>query len=323
MALSGSTDYSVTLNDIIEDALFELNVIGADENVSPNDFVRAKKALNRLVKQWQAQGFHLWKKKTATIFLQKDQIVYDLFSTGAHAAESYIRTTLGADETSGQTTITVTSSSGMATDDYIGIEQNDNTLHWSTISSIPDGTTVIINDALTDDASSGLKVYAYTIRLDEPFNVFSAARQSESLIDVPMKPLSYQNYFELPNKSGSGTPVEYNYDRQLGFARISVWPVPQNVKSLMKITYAAKIEDLDSTDNNPDFPQEWYDPLVLNLAVKLAPAFGKNTAPAFADLRQQAAESLDLVLRFDNEQGSIYFQPDSQGGSNYMKWGAI
>jgi hypothetical protein len=318
MTTSNSTDFTITLNEIIKDALIELNIIGSDENPSPEDNLKAQRSLNLMTKRWQAQGYHLWKKKTGTIFLQKDQAIYDLSSIGDHATETYIETTISADELSGQTTISVTSSVGMNINDFIGIEESDNSLHWSRIASIPDTTSVVINDALPTGANSGAKVYAYTIRLDQPFNVYSANRESESEIDTPMNYLSYQDYFELPDKiRSSGTPVSYNYDRQLNVARIRVWPVPNDVKTLMKITYAAKIQDFDNNDNTSDFPQEWEDALVLNLAVRLAPSFGKANSQSFIELKAQAMEALDLALRFDNEPGSIRFQVDYQQAGYY------
>lgn len=320
MATSGSTNYSDTFNDIVKDALIELNANGADENVAAEDFVKAKRTLNRMMKIWQANQYNLWKKKTGTIFLQKDQSIYNLSSTGDHATETYIETTLSADEAIGQTTLSVTSSSDMTVGDYIGVECDDNVLYWATITNIPDSTSVIISTPLTVAASEDNKVYAYTTRLDEPFNVLSANREDENQIEVPMTSSSYQDFFELPNKTSSGSPVQYNYDRQLGTARIKIWPVPQNVSYVMNITYIAKIEDFDSVANTPDFPQEWYEAIVLNLAVKLAASFGKNNLTGFADLRQRAAEALDLVLRFDNESGSLYMQPNSQM-TEYMNWG--
>jgi hypothetical protein len=314
MTTSGSTDFTVTTNEIIKDAFAKINVVGVDQNPSSEDSSFAYRELNRMVKRWQAQGNHLWKKKTGTIFLQKGQREYDLSATGDHAAIDYVETTLSADEAIGQTTLSITSSTGMTAGDYIGIENDDNELFWSTISSVPDGISVIINAALTTAASSGLKVYAYTTRIGEPFFVYSAVREDESEIDVPVDSLSYEEYFQQPNKTQRGTPTLYEYDRQLGVGIIRVWLVPENVKWLLKITYGEKIEDFDSNSNTPDFPQEWEDALVLNLAIKLAPAYGKANDQNFVALQADAEAALTEALGADNEQESMFLQPDFRGG---------
>jgi hypothetical protein len=313
MATSGSINFTSTLRDIIKDALLELNVANPDETPSSSDEQFAARTLNRMIKAWQTQSINIWKTSTATIFFQKNQGEYEIYSTGDHATETYTETTIGADEASGQTTITVTSSTGMTADDYVGIEQDDGALHWSTIATVSDSTTIIINDALTDDAASGNKVYAYTTRLAEPFLIYSMAREAESQLDTPLNALSYEEYFQLPNKVSYGTPTSYSYDRQLGKAIIKLWPIPSDVDYVGKITLAKRIEDFDLNTNTPDFPQEWHDTLILNLAARMAHAFGKDKGDSYISLRQDAQASLNNMLSFDNEERSVYFQPDFYG----------
>jgi len=316
MTTSGSTDFTSTTNNIIKDAFSKINVVGVDENPSAEDNSFAYRELNRMVKRWQTPDNHLWKKKTGTIFLQKDQSEYNLSATGNHAAIDYVKTTLSADEAIGQTNLSVTSSAGMTAADYIGIETDDNNLFWSTIASVPDSTSVIINDALTTAASSGLRVYSYTTRISEPYFVYSAVREDRNEIDIPVDSLSYEEYFQQPNKTQSGTPTLYEYDRQLGVGVIRVWLVPEDVEWLLKITYSEKIEDFDANSNTPDFPQEWEDAIVLNLAVKLAPTYGKGNGQNFAALLQEANQALTDALGSDTEQSSMFLQPDFRGGLN-------
>lgn len=310
MTTSGSTNYTDTRANIIEDALSAINVQGAEEQIDSSDSQLINRKLNRLIKAWQALGLHLWKKQTATLFLQKSQYNYILSSTSSdHATLSYLETTLAANATAGATSVTVTTDGGIAVNDYIGIVLDNNTMFWTQVTNIS-GTPVISFSptTLTSAASAGNKVYTYTTKLDEPFNILSMNRNSPSNIDVPMNYLSYEEYFELPNKTSESIPVSYNYDRQLGEAKINIWPVPSNVNYKIKFTLTQKIEDFDTNANTPDFPQEWYDALVVNLAVKIAPHFGKNTGNSFANLKADAVEALELAKSFDNEQGSVFIQ---------------
>lgn len=263
-----------------------------------------------MVKRWQTQGLHLWKKETATIFLQKSQLKYTLGSSGDHASLSYEETTLSTDYVATDATFIFDDSVSATAADYIGIELDSGSLYWSTVQTVVSPTSVTIAGALPSAASEDKKVYIYTTRLAEPFNVYSAVRESSSEIDTPMNYLSYEEYFQLPNKTAESTPVSYNYDRQLNAAEIRVWPVPQNVEYLMKITMAQKIGFFESSTDVPDFPQEWHEALVLNLAVKIGPAFGKAGDANFAALKQDAMAAFEDALTFDSEQGSLYFQPD-------------
>lgn len=72
-----------------------------------------------------------------------------------------IETTIGADEATGQTTITVASSTGMTAAEKIAIILDIGTIHATTVSSVTNSTTIVIDDALTGKASSGNRVYTY------------------------------------------------------------------------------------------------------------------------------------------------------------------
>lgn len=313
MATSNVTTFSLTRNEIIQDILSLINVIGEDEQPTAYDTALCVRILNSMVKAWEAQGIHLWTKSTAIVFLQKNQSVYQLASTGAHASTEWWSTTLNADAVVTATSLTVVSTADMTVGDYIGVEQSDNTLHWSTIASITDATTVVINDGLTVAAESGAVVWNYTTRLDQPVKVYSANYRSRDDRDVPMEEISYQTYFELPNKDNTGTPVSYNFDKQRDYSVIRVWLTPANVKFTMVITFARKLQDFVDPTDNPDFPQEWYECIIHNAAVRVAKWYGKNKGEKYQDLKADAAAYLAEMLDFDDESGSLFLGPRYEG----------
>jgi len=122
MATSSSVNFSMTRNEIITDALMLIGALGADEALQSTDIAIANRALNRLIKSFENQAIHIWKRSEATVFLQKSQEDY-VFGTGStdYATESYVQTTLSAAEASGQTVISVSSVAGITASDYVGI----------------------------------------------------------------------------------------------------------------------------------------------------------------------------------------------------------
>jgi hypothetical protein len=73
------------------------------------------------------------------------------------------------------------------------------------------------------------------------------------------------------------------------------------------------IEDFDSGTDNPDFPQEWYLPLALNLAVLIAPKFGLPRTE-YMELQEQADKWYEIAKEFDDElYTSVYFAYDQRG----------
>lgn len=313
MATSGTTTFTSNMEEIINDALSEINVIGEGEVASSDDQKRCIRILNRMVKAWEGKGIHLWTKTTALVFLQKDQNTYRLASNGDHASTEWGKTTLNAAAVITATSLTVVSTSGMKVGDYIGVEQSDSTLHWSTIATVPDSTTVTINDGLTVAANSGGLVWNYTTRLDQPVKVYTANYRSRDARDVPMENISYQTYFELPNKENTGTPVSFNFDKQRDYSILRVWLTPANVNFTLPITFSRKLQDFTDLVDNPDFPQEWLECIVDNAAIRIAPHYGKNKGEKFDKLVVRAENGLAEMLDFDNEMGVVRITPDYVG----------
>jgi len=313
MTTSGSTDYSETRNEIIIDALYAINVLAGNEQPTDDQLQIANRQLNRMAKDWQKYGLHLWKKATGFLFPQKGQREYNLYASGAHASESYAETTMTAGLAATFKTLTVADSSDFSVNDQVGVVLDSGYFHWSVIDLIPDSTTIRMVTGLPTLASSGNKVYGYTTKLTQPINFYSANRLTPSGVEIPLNYLSYAEYFDLPTKNQTGVITSYNYDRQRDYALIRLWYVPDSVQDLVSFTFERKIEDFNHPDNTADFPQEWLDALTVNLAPRLAKFFGKNQGEKYNNLVLEAKESLEAMLSFDNEPGSIFFRPSEQG----------
>ncbi len=316
MTTSNSTNYSESFIEIVTDALMMIQVLGASEQPSADDFNLASRVLNRMVKEWESAGIYLWAKNIGILFLQKAQKEYLIYSSGDHAADEddVAITNLSADLLSGVTTIPVDDSSDFLANDNIGIQLDDNSIFWTTVSSVPTTTSIIIASGITGATSDGLFVYGYTTKLDRPTMVLSANRTMiNSNIDIPMFYLSYQDYFELPNKDQLGTPVNYNYDKQRDWGIFRIWLVPQDTSNRVKFTYQRKLQDFDNNTDTPDFPQEWLQCLIENLAVKLSVYYGRNTGDLYTNLLFHATQTLQDMRGFDNEQGSLFFKPNNEG----------
>ncbi len=69
MPTSGSTDFSVTRDDIIKRALRLIGALAQGETPTSDQTTEAALALNGLVKAWQVDGMPLWAVKTYAITL--------------------------------------------------------------------------------------------------------------------------------------------------------------------------------------------------------------------------------------------------------------
>jgi hypothetical protein len=312
MAISTSIDFNQTVNQIITRALKLIQVLGAGQVPTTDDYTDCKDALNAMLKAWQTQGLHLFGKTEGVLVPAVNTTKYSFSSDSSSAniarADDFFINTLSANEATGQTILSVTSTSTISVNDKIGITLEDGSIQWTTVAS-KTSNTVTVNNALTDDAVSGAYLYSYTTRIDRPVKILSARSYNvSSEVDLNMTDLSHDDYYSIPNKtSTSATPLSFYYDPQISTGYMYVWPMPTTITHLIKFTYQRQITDVDALTDNVDFPQEWLDPITYSLAVRIGPLYGRiQEANALLPLASLMTEN---ALLFDNEPQSIVIRP--------------
>jgi len=91
--------------------------------------------------------------------------------------------------------------------------------------------------------------------------------------------------------------------------RIYVWQTASSVNQFVRFSFERTIQDFDANSDNPDFPIEWTEALVWNLAARLGVDY--DAPPQKMQLVTINAEiMLDDILGFDQEYDSINLQPD-------------
>jgi len=316
--LSGSVDFTQTRNEIVTDALTLCGAIGEGETPGSAMNAAAVRQLERMIKHWQGQGIHIWSRRHAVLYVTPSQASYDLGTSSTdHATEESdaVRTTLGADASTGATSLTVSSITGIAASDEIGIVLDDDTFQWTTVSGSPTGTTVGLAASLTGAASSGNYVHSYTTDLARPLKIIDAQWRNEpDSLDIPVEMLSDEEYYSLPNKANTGETVEAYYHPKISsdLGKIYLWPVPNTVNRTLRLTCLMPLQDFDSSGNNADFPTEWLDCLVWNLAKRLLPNYGASGRASAQEIIQGGTTMLNEMLGWDQEPASVFFQPETR-----------
>lgn len=308
MAVSGSKNYSITRAGIIEGAYRKTGLFDAGEPLSGDDTAAAVQALNLMVKEWVARGIDIWLRDEVTLFLQPGTREYAMGT--ANATTTFVETTLSAAEALGQTVISVTSSTGMTAADFVGIKQDDDSIHWTTIVSVDSSTQITITLATTAAAASGKAVYAYTTKAGRPQKLLHAYRRDVNGYDTEVEIIGETDYRQQSNKGSEGPPVECWYQPTLDTGQLYVWPVDGGA-NWDKLVLSAQFlpDDFDSASDNPEFPIEWGNTLVWNLAAELAPELGIPRNDAL-DLRRTAEHKLNDALDYDTENASVEFGMD-------------
>lgn len=312
MTTSGSVDFSVTRNQIITAAAAEIGVIAEGETPSANLVTDFALRLNSWTKSLMAQGARLWAMKQAALFLEVGESTYSLGSTGDHCTNTYVQTTLSTDEAISSTSLSLTSTTGMAASDNIGIELDDGTIHWTTISGAP-GAPTTIAAGLASAATSGNAVFTYTTKITRPQRLDVDAANWHSLAgnDTPVSIVSREEYTRHTNKTTQGKIVEAFYNSQLINGTLKVWPTPDDATDVLQFWYERIIEDFDAAGDTPDFAIEWVEALILGLAAKMAPSYMNSMSlQERSELKNRADEALVIAMNYDRENTSVFFQPD-------------
>ena len=312
MASSGSSNFTVSRNEIINLGFEMAGIKGQGFALSAADISTAAMLLNLIVKQWQgksdfAPGLKVWSRKRAYLFPNTNTSSYSLGPSGDHFTATYYSTTLDANEAIGQTTLSVTSTANMTAADYIGIRCNDNSIHWSTISSFVTNDTVTIAAALTVAANSGATVYHYTTKAPMPLNIISARRKDTSNGETVMDPMLVEEYEAITNKANDGSPSRFLYERGITNGTMKFDLEPTDTTEIYQITYLRPIEDFDAATDTPDYPQEWYRPLVGQLGMDACVWRGKPVPP---ELKLYRDEALAMAGNVDPDNQIMFFQPE-------------
>ena len=313
MATSGSVDFSVNRNEIIESAFRVLGVLGQGRSITAKETSDGAEALNMMIKSWQARDVGLWLHQRCTLFIEKDVYEYNLGSSAsdANCTASFVQSTLSADEASSATVLDITSTTGMSASDNIGVILDDETIHWDTIASVDSSTQVTVDTGLAGAASSGNRVYAYTTKINRPLRVIEARHKGAgaSGTEIPLDLLSRDRYMNLSDKTSSGKTTQAFFDPQTGSSVLSLWPVPENSDETIKLTIQTPIQDFDASTDEADYPQEWFNALKFGLAAYMGHEYNINLNK-LNSIIQMASVEFSAVSGFDEEREPLYLAPN-------------
>lgn len=317
MATSGSTNFSQTCDELINDAFQIIGIYGIGRTINAADMQLARRMLNKMVKAWGTKGLHLWTKEEGILFLTPYINDYTLGTDKAARASDVVTTQLSGNIAASTTALTVDSTTGMTVGDSIGVVLNDKTIHWTTIATIPTSTSLTLTVGVTGAASDNALIYTFTALLEKPLRIldarllkgFDSHSASGTLTEYSLTSISYEEYFSLPAKTSTGSVNQFHYNPRLTSGIFHVWPRPIDGSERIQFTFERTLEDLDEASNDFDFPQEWLEALTYQLALRLGPPFGKDQR-AMNTIAPLASAMLEDLLQWDKEITSINILPD-------------
>lgn len=342
MASSGSYNFTVTRDEIINLAHQHIGAIGEGETCTAAQITEASKLLNMIVKLRAADGMPAWAIKTGYV-LPNDNFFVNVgpdvdWTTNNRVVDDDFwtkLTSLTANSSASSTTVTV-ANMAFAVGDNIGIEQDDGSMHWTTVTGFL-GQVVQISVGLISAASTGNYVYGFANadRIQAmPLRIVYARTydpQSAGSVTSSMDLISREDYLSLTlNIFTKGIPTQLYYapyepyiDKSTaplsnlagmpdGHGVIHYYPWMQGGRTIIDFQFVRPFQDFDAATDTPDFPQAFHLPLMLELAAMLGPKFGlpmDERNRLFVEAKVYREEALTTVY----PEGSLKFQPDDEG----------
>lgn len=317
---SGTDVFNPAVTFMITSAYRKLGVINDEEEPTAGQMNDAMFAANSLIKEWMASGIHVWTEQEAILFHQPGQDIYTLgpgSTDHATDANSWILNQVFTTGFTGDGTITLSNNLGIIPGMNIGIVLDSGPTFWTTVNGGPTGNVIPLFNPLPSQASAGANVFIYQNPITRPLLIPSSRRvlmiaQSPlsnnplNFNENPMQRFSRKEYMDLPNKRNPGTPTAFFYSPQLNNGLYYIWPVAQNSFTASRFTWYRPLQDFSSISNTGDFPQEWINTFVWNLAKELGLDYSVP-AQRLAFIVEMAASKLEAAQGWDRESEPVRF----------------
>ena len=327
MAVSGTTTFTVTRDQIIEAALRSLAVLEEGAQPSATTIENSSFSLNLILKKWQSEGIKLWTVVEYTVPLVNSQTAYTIGPSATYdlnadkplrVIQAFLRNmtspTNGVAEISllsggsgyvSQPTNAVAVSGGTGTGATFNLTFSGGVATAAALEA--NGGNYSVGDVLT--VLGGTYTTPATITVNSLYNTF---------IDLPMNLISQQEYNILGSKSSQGTTNSVFYKAWRDYGEVKVFLTPNANTSEyyeLHLTVQRPIMDITKPNENFDFPSEWFLALKWALVAELASDYEKTLTDK-QYYEQKATMLKNELMDWDIEWTSTYFQPDVRGGFN-------
>lgn len=166
-----------------------------------------------------------------------------------------------------------------------------------------DGANLWRDGEQTIDLVSGTSTYTLSPRAMKVRNV----RLVEGGVErMPLGRWARDDYDLLPQKTQAGRPTVYVVDRLRASVQLILWPVPNNSTWDIKVGFERVIEDVTSAAEEIDAPQEWFDAVIDNLAVRMGDDEPLLDARLLAPVRVSAAALYEQAKSHDRMDAVIF-----------------
>jgi len=128
--------------------------------------------------------------------------------------------------------------------------------------------------------------------------------------EIPFYQLNRTDYNNLPNKTRTGRPTQFWFDKRRQQPELVIWPNPDVQFTFSQITgfLHRQIQDVGTMQQELEFPQRWYLAIVLQLAKHLVREIKEADKALIPVIDQDAAWELKRVWDGEGDGSDAYFR---------------
>lgn len=129
--------------------------------------------------------------------------------------------------------------------------------------------------------------------------------------EVPMSRLNRDDFTAFPNRTATGRPVQFWYNRQREYPQFEIYPVTDQSSryDIMVAWLHMYIQDVGTLTQTLDIPQRWYWAVVNGLAHMLAGETPEVDVSIESKLAVDARNSLQQAQAEERDNSPIFIQP--------------
>ncbi len=123
--------------------------------------------------------------------------------------------------------------------------------------------------------------------------------------DIEIDRIGRQEFLNIPNKTSQARPTQYFVDRQITPV-VNIWPTPDSANYKLVSYRIQRIDDVNTSAENPEVPSRFIPCMVSGLAYYIA--LKKNPQKA-GILKQQYEQDFKLAADEDRNRASLMLTP--------------
>ena len=267
MSTSGSTNFTLTRNELIQEALERVGAVAEGQNPTAGQQASAAKSLNIIIKKWQNE--HKFEHKKVMRF----KVLTASSEVTGSDGEVY--------------TCILNHTSAAANQPITGANYR---MYWK-----QEGST----GGVWATATAYAGVQEFTLDTDI-IDVAEVYFRDETPTDHPIDIIGYNDYLKISDKYSDTTiPTKCVLKKEVDSIRVFLYPRPSDTDYTFIYYGTMPIEDFDGATNNPDLPVEYFDALCEELSDVIAQKTGDYEASNF--MRDRAKDSKKNIRDTDHQ----------------------